>query len=72
MDAELIMVLVNAGLAVIGIVLGTKWAKGKGKINQAIDVAVTVMRAVEDDKVSPEEEKAIVAKIRAMLPGKEA
>ena len=72
MDAELIMVLVNAGLAVIGIVLGTKWAKGKGKINQAIDVAVTVMRAVEDDKVSPEEEKAIVAKIRAMLPGKES
>ncbi len=71
MDAELIMVLVNAGLAVIGIVLGTKWAKGKGKINQAIDVAVTVMRAVEDDKISPEEEKAIVAKIRAMLPVKE-
>lgn len=72
MDAELIMILVNAGLAVIGIVLGTKWAKGKGKINQAIDVAVTVMRAIEDDKVSPEEEKVIVAKIRAMLPGKEA
>lgn len=72
MDAELILVLVNAGLAIAASVLGAKWGISKGKISKAIGVAVTVMDAVEDDHVTPEEEKAIVAKIKALLPSKEA
>ena len=70
MDFQMIMVLVNAGLAVAAMLLGAKWGIGKGKINQAVDVAITVMNAIEDDNVTPEEEKAIVAKVKAMLPQK--
>jgi len=71
MDIALILVLINAGLAVASSIFGIKWAKGKGKINQAISVALTIMKAVEDDTITPEEEKAIVDEIRDLLPSKE-
>ena len=71
MEPELIMVLVNAGLAILASVLGAKWGLGKGKITKAIGVAVALMDAIEDDKITPEEEKAIVAKIKALLPSEE-
>jgi len=71
MEAEVILSLINAGLLVAASVFGGRWVKGKKKLSAAVGVAVTVMDAVEDDHVTPEEEKAIVAKVKALLPSEE-
>lgn len=82
MDPEIIKILVNAGLAIAAIVLGAKYKAGKAqareavnvagaKTNQTIDVANTILDAIDDDNISPEEEKKIAAKMKALLPVKE-
>ena len=74
--------IANVLLMVASMVLTAKWkgAKDKGKeivakvgskANQAIDLAESLMAAIEDNNISAEEEQKLVAKFKVLLPIKE-
>lgn len=67
MDAQLILILVNAGLALVGIFFSIKWGFLKSKFSKIVELANIIMNAIEDDTLSQEELKAIVNKLKELV-----
>ena len=78
MDSATIRVIVEIALLLLTAFLGKKWkgAKNTAKngvavaqatTNHVLNLANAILDAVQDDKVSPEEEKEIATNIRVLL-----
>ena len=59
--------IINLVLGVIVLVGGTLLLNGKTKLKQLIAALTAISNAVEDNKVTSEEEKEIVAKFKALI-----
>ena len=59
--------IINLVLGAIVLVGGTLFLKGKTKLKELIEALTAVSNAVEDNKVTQEEEKEIVAKFKALI-----
>jgi len=82
MDAETIRVIAEIVLLILGTFFGAKWkgakdtakngvAVAQDKTNQAFSVANRIIRAAEDDHVTPEEVQEIALSVKEFLPQKE-
>ena len=67
MDLQTILYIVSGVLGVGSVLLGGRWVKAKGKLDdlkalggEAVDVLRVAIEAVEDDKITKEETDAIV------------
>ena len=83
MDAETIRVIAEIVLLILAATFGQRWKKAKTtakegvaiaqeKSNQAINVANRIIKAAEDDHVTPEEVQDIALAVKKFLPKKEA
>jgi len=59
--------IINLVLGAIVLVGGTLFLKGKTKLKELIAALTAVSNAVEDNKITNEEEKEIVAKFKALI-----
>jgi hypothetical protein len=59
--------IINLVLGAIVLVGGTLFLKGKTKLKELIAALTAISNAVEDNKVTNEEEKEIVAKFKALI-----
>ena len=64
LDVNTIINLVLSAIVLIG---GTLFLKGKTKLKELIAALTAISNAVEDNKVTNDEEKEIVAKFKALL-----
>jgi hypothetical protein len=64
LDMNMIINLVLGAIVLIG---GTLLLKGKTKLKELIAALTAISNAVEDNKVTNEEEKEIVAKFKALI-----
>lgn len=74
LDTEILLQLISAILAIIATVLGSKWANAKNelvkltRLNTRLASALKATSdAIEDDRITPEEEKIIVERWRAVI-----
>jgi len=59
--------IINLVLGAIVLVGGTLFLKGKTKLKELIAALTAISNAVEDNKVTNEEEKEIIAKFKALI-----
>ena len=59
--------IINIAIGIIALVAGGAWLFSKAKLKQLIEALQAVSDAIEDNKVSNEEEKAIVSKFKVLL-----
>ena len=64
LDVNMIINLVLGAIVLIG---GTLLLKGKTKLKELIAALTAISNAVEDNKITNEEEKEIVAKFKALI-----
>jgi hypothetical protein len=64
LDVNTIINLVLGAIVLIG---GTLFLKGKTKLKELIAALTAISNAVEDNKITNEEEKEIVAKFKALI-----
>ena len=74
LDTEILLQLISAILAIIAIIFGSKWANAKNelvkltRLNTRLASALKATSdAIEDDRITPEEEKVIVERWRAVI-----
>ncbi|HDY67781.1 hypothetical protein LCGC14_1505760 [marine sediment metagenome] len=60
MDIEIIGYVVSVVLALLSTFLGVRYAKVKSAFKETKEAFVAIVDAVEDDKISPEEQTKIV------------
>ena len=59
--------VLNFIFGILAVSVGGAWLFSKNKLKQLIDALKTVSDAIEDDNVTNEEEKAIVAKFKVLI-----
>lgn len=59
--------IINLVLGVVVLIGGTLLLKGKTKLKELIAALTAISNAVEDNKVTNEEEKEIVAKFKELI-----
>ena len=59
--------VLNFIFGILTVSVGGAWLFSKNKLKQLIDALKTVSDAIEDDNVTNEEEKAIVAKFKVLI-----
>lgn len=59
--------VISALLAIVTIVFGTKFASVKKAISEVSDIAGSLGRALEDNKITPEELKGITQEAKEAL-----
>jgi len=64
LDVNMIINLILGAIVLIG---GTLLLKGKTKLKELIVALTAISNAVEDNKVTNEEEKEIIAKFKALI-----
>lgn len=64
LDVNMIINLILGAIVLIG---GTLLLKGKTKLKELIAALTAISNAVEDNKITNEEEKEIVAKFKALI-----
>ena len=64
LDVNMIINLILGAIVLIG---GTLLLKGKTKLKELIVALTAISNAVEDNKITNEEEKEIVAKFKALI-----
>ena len=67
MNWEIIYTVLSYAITLAMGIFGTYYSIGKGKLAQVKRVIDVLSEAVEDDDVTVEEEKAIVAAVRAVI-----
>lgn len=67
MGIETIVSIIGGILAIVSGIFGKKWFDAKKVARNIVDIADTVVNAVEDDKVTDEEVKDIVKESKGVL-----
>jgi hypothetical protein len=64
MEPEVIAYIISGALALLSTFFGVRYKKVKVALKESKEAVVTIINAVEDDKVSPEEQTAIVKEVK--------
>ena len=64
MDPELIGYIISAVLALLTAFFGVRYQRVKVALKESKEAVVTIIDAVEDDKISAEETQAIVKEVK--------
>lgn len=74
LDTNTILQIISSILAIVAAMLGSKWAKAKNELVELTKLTTKLASAlkvtsdaIEDDRITPEEEKALVRSWRDVI-----